>query len=206
MAFTHPSCLSSVCPSLGTLRKQSSGFVERTHQSRDPKDAHISLVTPKDTPINLVISKDTHISLVIPKDAHISLVISKDAHINLVIPKDANISLVIPKDTPIRKKSFLNGPKQHPLTYPRKGKLSPNKPATKPENLSVNSLIPSRNERLEIHDRWRFAVGCLANDAAKGGWASADTVGRRTHGGVRLRETEREIGKGWGCGERTLEL
>ncbi|KAA0056717.1 NBS-LRR type resistance protein [Cucumis melo var. makuwa] len=48
MAFTHPSCLSSVCPSLypylkvkeekgGTLRKQSSGSVERTHQSRDPE-------------------------------------------------------------------------------------------------------------------------------------------------------------------------
>ncbi|TYK31033.1 NBS-LRR type resistance protein [Cucumis melo var. makuwa] len=37
MAFTHPSCPSSVCPSLGTLHKQSSGFVERTHQSRDPE-------------------------------------------------------------------------------------------------------------------------------------------------------------------------
>ncbi|KAA0053416.1 NBS-LRR type resistance protein [Cucumis melo var. makuwa] len=35
MAFTHPSCPSSVCPSLGTLHKQSSGSVERTHQSRD---------------------------------------------------------------------------------------------------------------------------------------------------------------------------
>ncbi|KAA0065344.1 ABC transporter I family member 6 [Cucumis melo var. makuwa] len=37
MAFTHPSCLSSVCPSLGTLRKQSSGSLECTHQSRDPE-------------------------------------------------------------------------------------------------------------------------------------------------------------------------
>ncbi|KAA0039488.1 NBS-LRR type resistance protein [Cucumis melo var. makuwa] len=37
MAFTHPSCPSSVCPSLGTLHKQSSGCVEHTHQSRDPE-------------------------------------------------------------------------------------------------------------------------------------------------------------------------
>ncbi|KAA0060262.1 NBS-LRR type resistance protein [Cucumis melo var. makuwa] len=37
MAFTYPSCPSSVCPSLGTLHKQSSGSVERTHQSRDPE-------------------------------------------------------------------------------------------------------------------------------------------------------------------------
>ncbi|KAA0039037.1 NBS-LRR type resistance protein [Cucumis melo var. makuwa] len=37
MAFTHPSCSSSVCLSLGTLHKQSSGSVERTHQSRDPE-------------------------------------------------------------------------------------------------------------------------------------------------------------------------
>ncbi|KAA0062821.1 hypothetical protein E6C27_scaffold357G00420 [Cucumis melo var. makuwa] len=92
MAFTHLSCPLSVCPSLGTLHKQSSGFVERTHQSRnpegctyqssDPKDTRISLVTPKDTPIRLVIPKDAHISLMIPKDAHISLVIPKDTHIS----------------------------------------------------------------------------------------------------------------------------
>ncbi|KAA0049958.1 NBS-LRR type resistance protein [Cucumis melo var. makuwa] len=37
--------------------------------------------------------------------------------------------------------------KQHPLTYPSKGELAPIKPAVEPENLSVNSLIPSRNER-----------------------------------------------------------
>ncbi|KAA0032466.1 NBS-LRR type resistance protein [Cucumis melo var. makuwa] len=80
-------------PEKGTLHKQSSGSVERTHQSREPEDARISLVTLKDTPI----------SLVIPKDAHISLVIPKDTHISLVIPKDARISLMIPKDTPIPK-------------------------------------------------------------------------------------------------------
>ncbi|TYK28745.1 gag/pol protein [Cucumis melo var. makuwa] len=44
---------------------------------------------------------------------------------------------------------ILNGPKQHPLTYPRKGKLSPNKPGPEPENLNVNSLIPSRDERFD---------------------------------------------------------
>ncbi|TYK00360.1 NBS-LRR type resistance protein [Cucumis melo var. makuwa] len=42
MAFTHPSCLSSVCPSLypylkSSRRERSSGSVERTHQSRDPE-------------------------------------------------------------------------------------------------------------------------------------------------------------------------
>ncbi|KAA0062432.1 NBS-LRR type resistance protein [Cucumis melo var. makuwa] len=37
MAFMHPSFPSSVCSSLGTLHKQSSGSVERTHQSRDPE-------------------------------------------------------------------------------------------------------------------------------------------------------------------------
>ncbi|TYK15891.1 NBS-LRR type resistance protein [Cucumis melo var. makuwa] len=42
MAFTHPSCLSSVCPSLypylkSLRRERSSGSVERTYQSRDPE-------------------------------------------------------------------------------------------------------------------------------------------------------------------------
>ncbi|KAA0032446.1 NBS-LRR type resistance protein [Cucumis melo var. makuwa] len=42
MAFTHPSCPSSVCPSLypylkSQRGKRSSGSVERTYQSRDPE-------------------------------------------------------------------------------------------------------------------------------------------------------------------------
>ncbi|KAA0033472.1 NBS-LRR type resistance protein [Cucumis melo var. makuwa] len=42
MSFTHPSCLSSVCPSLYPYlkikeEKRSSGSVERTNQSRDPE-------------------------------------------------------------------------------------------------------------------------------------------------------------------------
>ncbi|TYK20415.1 NBS-LRR type resistance protein [Cucumis melo var. makuwa] len=47
MAFTRPSCPSSVCPSLGTLRKQSSGSVERTHQSRDPERCTYQSSDPK---------------------------------------------------------------------------------------------------------------------------------------------------------------
>ncbi|KAA0053258.1 hypothetical protein E6C27_scaffold102G00510 [Cucumis melo var. makuwa] len=93
MAFTHPSCPSSVCPSLYPYLKS----------QRGKRNAHISLVIPKDARISLVTSKDTPISLLIPKDARISLVIPKDAHISLVIPKDARISLVIPKDTHISK-------------------------------------------------------------------------------------------------------
>ncbi|KAA0060683.1 hypothetical protein E6C27_scaffold22G005820 [Cucumis melo var. makuwa] len=92
MAFTHPSCLSSVCPSLcpylKSLRREK-GEYKHTH-----------LVIPKDTPI----------SLVIPRDAHISLVLSKDAHISLVLPKDAHISLVLPKDAHIRKLGVLLPP------------------------------------------------------------------------------------------------
>ncbi|KAA0047540.1 Ulp1-like peptidase [Cucumis melo var. makuwa] len=51
-----------------------------------------------------------------------------------------------------------------------------------------------------------FTVGCSVNDAAKGGWTSADAIGQRTHGGVRLRETEREVGKRRDRGRRTLKL
>ncbi|TYK07888.1 NBS-LRR type resistance protein [Cucumis melo var. makuwa] len=124
---------------------------------------------------------NAHISLVIPNDARISLVTSKDTPIRLVIPKDAHISLVIPKDAHIS------------LVIPKDGRIS----------LVIPKDTPIRKE---IHDRWRFVVDCLANDAAEGDWGSADTVRRRTHDSIRLRETEREIGNGWGCGERTLEL
>ena len=58
----------------------------------------------------------------------------------------------------------------------------------------------------EIRDCWRFAIGCSANDAADGGWTSADAVGRRMHGGVQLRETERKVRKRQDRGGRTLKL
>ncbi|KAA0033195.1 gag protease polyprotein [Cucumis melo var. makuwa] len=58
----------------------------------------------------------------------------------------------------------------------------------------------------KIRDRWRFAVGCSANDAAKGGWTSADAVGQRTHDGVRLRETERRLETGGSRGGRNVEV
>ncbi|KAA0062729.1 NBS-LRR type resistance protein [Cucumis melo var. makuwa] len=87
-SFLPPVGLSLAVP----IPEKSKRKKERTHQSRDPKDARISLVTPKDTPISLVIPKDARISLVIPKDALISLVIPKGARISLVFPNDTHIS------------------------------------------------------------------------------------------------------------------
>ncbi|KAA0031632.1 NBS-LRR type resistance protein [Cucumis melo var. makuwa] len=76
-----------------------------------------------------------------------------------------------------------------------------------PEGCTYQSSAPEGcTYPWEIRDRWRFVVGCSANDAAKGGWTSADAVGQRTHGGVRLRETEREVGKRRNRGGRTLKL
>ncbi|KAA0067077.1 NBS-LRR type resistance protein [Cucumis melo var. makuwa] len=122
----------------GTLRKQSSSSVERTHQSRDPEGCTYQSSDPKGTPISLVIPKDAHISLVIPKDAHINLVIPKDAHISLVIPKDAHISLVIPKDTPIRK---IHYPIDEANRYP-----------------SVHTEL-STTVTLRQHSYYNFAIG-----------------------------------------------
>ncbi|KAA0051732.1 hypothetical protein E5676_scaffold952G00240 [Cucumis melo var. makuwa] len=117
--------------------------------------------------------------------ARISLAIPNDAPIGLVIPKDAHISLVIPKDAHIS------------LVIPKDARIS----LVNPKDTTIRKLA-----RLEIRDYWRFAVGCSANEAAKGGLTSADAVEQRTHGGVRLRETEREVGKRRDRGGRTLNL
>ncbi|TYK16810.1 NBS-LRR type resistance protein [Cucumis melo var. makuwa] len=143
MAFTHPSCPSSVCPSLGTLHKQSSGSVERTHQSHDLEGCTYQSSDPEGY---------TYQS------------------------------------------SDFEG-----CTYQSSDPEGYTSQSSDPEGCTYQSSDPEGYT-------YQFAVGCLANDATEGGWASTDTVERRTHDGVWLRETEREIGNGWGRGERTLEL
>ncbi|KAA0040393.1 ty3-gypsy retrotransposon protein [Cucumis melo var. makuwa] len=70
-------------PEKGTLHKQSSGFVEHTHQSRDLEGCTYQSSDPEGYTYQSS-DPEGYISLVIPKDAHISLVIPKDAYIRKV--------------------------------------------------------------------------------------------------------------------------
>ncbi|TYJ98702.1 pol protein [Cucumis melo var. makuwa] len=70
-------------PEKGTLHKQSSGFVEHTHQSRDLEGCTYQSSDPEGYTYQSS-DPEGYISLVIPKDAHISLVIPKDAYISKV--------------------------------------------------------------------------------------------------------------------------
>ncbi|KAA0036587.1 NBS-LRR type resistance protein [Cucumis melo var. makuwa] len=115
--------------------------------------------------ISLVIPKDARISLVTPKDTAISLVIPKDARISLVFPKDSPISLVIPKDACIS------------LVFPNDTHISKRRIFGRSTAVMIRGLE-------EFDDRLYF-------NAAEGGGASTDTIGRRTHGGVRLCKIER---------------
>ncbi|KAA0057143.1 NBS-LRR type resistance protein [Cucumis melo var. makuwa] len=57
--------------------------------------------------------------------------------------------------------TYQSGQKRHPLTYPRKGKLPPNKPTARPENSSVNSVLPSREKSRAIsYSNIQTLIGC----------------------------------------------
>ncbi|KAA0053288.1 NBS-LRR type resistance protein [Cucumis melo var. makuwa] len=107
---------------------QSSAPEGRTYQSSAPEGRNISLVLPK----------DAHISLVLPKDAHISLVLLKDAHIRKAhYPIAWTRGPVVGKPLPDTRSS---------VDSPKERKLSPTRPTAKSENLSVNSVLPSREK------------------------------------------------------------
>ncbi|KAA0037851.1 NBS-LRR type resistance protein [Cucumis melo var. makuwa] len=151
MAFTHPSCLSSVCPSLGTLRKQSSGSIVRTHQSRDPEGCTYQSSDPEGYTYQF-----------------------SD-------PEGCTYQSSDPEGCTYQS-SDLEG-----YTYPS-GQLETR--ATTSDDLR-RSMTGTLRGLEEFDDRLCF-------NAAERNWASTDTVGRRTDGGVRVREIERKIGDGGG--------
>ncbi|TYK08879.1 NBS-LRR type resistance protein [Cucumis melo var. makuwa] len=155
------------CPS------SSSGSVERTHQSRDPEGCTYQSSDPEGYTYQ---SSDPEGCTYQSSDPRGCTYQSSDPGGCTYQPSDSE-----------------------GYTY-HKGELSTIKSAAEPENLSVNSLLPSRNGRslrkLEMRERWGWSTAARPRDVTKSGWASADTVGRRAHGGVWLRETERGLEMG----------
>ncbi|KAA0039625.1 pol protein [Cucumis melo var. makuwa] len=174
----------------GTLRKRSSGSVERTHQSRDPEGCTYQSSDPEgytyqssDPEGYTYQSSDPEGCTYQSSDPEGYTYQSSDPE-GYTYPHRLNLDLRL--ESQVGLEAGLGS-----------GQLETG--ATTSDGLRRSTTGTLRGLE-ESDDRLRFNV-------AESDWASADTVGRRTHGDVRLRETEREFENGgtavttksWSC-------